>query len=112
MVIKSTSHPPARYARLELCGLTYVSISETEIVRRIRAGWNCFNRHDKFLTSRTVEMKYERALFNMCTLPAMFYGVETWMLSKAAERKLACAQRRMERFMVGVRLLNKKTNAW
>ncbi|EYC43695.1 hypothetical protein Y032_0483g2288 [Ancylostoma ceylanicum] len=83
-----------------------------EIVRRIRAGWNCFHRFDKFLTSRTVEMKYKRASFNMCILPAMLYGAETWVLSKSAERKLACAQRRMERLMVGVRLLDKETNAW
>ncbi|EYB83299.1 hypothetical protein Y032_0338g2934 [Ancylostoma ceylanicum] len=83
-----------------------------EMVRRIRAGWNCFHRFDKFLTSRTVEMKYKRALFNMCILPAMLYGAETWVLSRSAERKLACAQRRMERFMVGVRLLDKKTNEW
>ncbi|EYC04314.1 hypothetical protein Y032_0088g2137 [Ancylostoma ceylanicum] len=83
-----------------------------EIARRIRAGWSCFHRYEKFMSSRTVEMKYKRALFNMCILPAMLYGAETWVLTKTTERKLACAQRRMERFMVGVRLLDKKTNAW
>ncbi|EYC12773.1 hypothetical protein Y032_0046g1416 [Ancylostoma ceylanicum] len=57
-------------------------------------------------------MKYNRALFNVCILPAMLYGAETWVLSNSAERKFACAQRRMERFMAGVRLLDKKTNAW
>ncbi|EYC32906.1 hypothetical protein Y032_0002g503 [Ancylostoma ceylanicum] len=83
-----------------------------KIERRIRAGWSCFHRHEKFLSSRTVEMKYKRALFYTCILPAMLYGAETWVLTKTAERKLACAQRRMERFMVGVRLRDKKTNAW
>ncbi|EYB97056.1 hypothetical protein Y032_0143g2362 [Ancylostoma ceylanicum] len=57
-------------------------------------------------------MKWKRELFNMCILPAMLYGAETWVLTKAAERKLASAQRAMERRMIGIRLLDKKTNAW
>ncbi|EYB93296.1 hypothetical protein Y032_0184g996 [Ancylostoma ceylanicum] len=45
-------------------------------------------------------------------ITAMLYGAETWVLTKAAEHKLAAAQRRMERRMVGIRLSDKKTNAW
>ncbi|EYC11015.1 hypothetical protein Y032_0053g2428 [Ancylostoma ceylanicum] len=83
-----------------------------EIQRRIQAGWNCFRRYEEFLSSKTVEMKWKRKLFNQCVLPAMLYGAETWVLTKAAEHKLAAAQRRMERRMVGIRLSDKKTNAW
>ncbi|EYC30539.1 hypothetical protein Y032_0005g2704 [Ancylostoma ceylanicum] len=57
-------------------------------------------------------MKWKRKLFNQCVSPAMLYGAETWVLTKAAEHKLASAQRRMERRMIGVRLLDKKSNAW
>ncbi|EYC25145.1 hypothetical protein Y032_0012g1725 [Ancylostoma ceylanicum] len=83
-----------------------------EIERRIRAGWSCLRRYKEFFLSRTVEMKWKRELFNMCILPAMLYGAETWVLTKAAERKLASAQRAMERRMIGIRLLDKRTNAW
>ncbi|EYC18710.1 hypothetical protein Y032_0026g1321 [Ancylostoma ceylanicum] len=40
----------------------------------------------------------------------MLYGAETWVLTKGAELKLASAQRRMERSMIVVRLLDEKSN--
>ncbi|EYC25050.1 hypothetical protein Y032_0012g1670 [Ancylostoma ceylanicum] len=83
-----------------------------EVMRRIHAGWNSFRRYENFLSSRTVEMKWKRALFNLCVLPSMLYGAETWVLTKSARHKLAAAQRRMERCMVGIRLLDRRTNAW
>ncbi|EYC06263.1 hypothetical protein Y032_0077g1111 [Ancylostoma ceylanicum] len=64
------------------------------------------------LSSRTVEMKWKRILFHMCVLPSMIYGAETWVLTKSARYKLATAQRRMERCMVGTCLLDRRTNAW
>uniref|UniRef100_A0A1I8A087 Lipase n=1 Tax=Steinernema glaseri TaxID=37863 RepID=A0A1I8A087_9BILA len=72
-----------------------------EVSRRIRSGWNVFRQHKNFFTSRTVDMRWKRRLFNMCVLPAMLYGAETWALTEAAQEKLAVAQRKMERRMVG-----------
>ncbi|KAK0418858.1 hypothetical protein QR680_013810 [Steinernema hermaphroditum] len=57
-------------------------------------------------------MKWKRRLFNQCILPALLYASETWALTKTAKKKLATAQRRMERRMIGVRLLDKKSNEW
>ncbi|EYC15766.1 hypothetical protein Y032_0036g3346 [Ancylostoma ceylanicum] len=70
-----------------------------EIEWRIRPGWRCSRRYKKFFSFRTVMMKWKRELFNMCILPAMLYGAETWMLTKAAERNLVSAQKAMERRM-------------
>ncbi|EYB83874.1 hypothetical protein Y032_0327g2591 [Ancylostoma ceylanicum] len=39
-------------------------------------------------------------------------GAETWVLTKATEPELASTQRRIDRRLVVVRLLGKKTNAW
>uniref|UniRef100_A0A1I7YUQ7 Endonuclease-reverse transcriptase n=1 Tax=Steinernema glaseri TaxID=37863 RepID=A0A1I7YUQ7_9BILA len=48
----------------------------------------------------------------MCVLPAMLYGCETWALTKSAKKKLAAAQRKMERQMAGVTILDRRTNEW
>ncbi|TKR59886.1 hypothetical protein L596_029494 [Steinernema carpocapsae] len=68
-----------------------------EIGRRISSGWNAFRKYGPFLTSRSVQMRWKRRLFNQCILPALLYGCESWALTQAARKKLAVAQRRMER---------------
>ncbi|TKR57766.1 hypothetical protein L596_030422 [Steinernema carpocapsae] len=72
-----------------------------EIGRRISSGWNAFRKYGPFLTSRSVQMRWKRRLFNQCILPALLYGCESWALTQAARKKLAVAQRRMERRMAG-----------
>ena len=57
-------------------------------------------------------MKLKRHLFNSCIVPAILYGSETWALTKAAEKRLATAERRMERYAIGIRLIDRKTNEW
>ena len=39
---------------------------------------------------------------DMVTLPAMTYGAETWALTKHQEKKLAMAQRSMERLSLNI----------
>ena len=75
-----------------------------EVGRRLAAGWAAFRKNKAFFTAPRVPMRLKRRLFNQCVLPAMIYGCECWALTKAAEDRLAKAQRRMERQMVGVRL--------
>uniref|UniRef100_A0A914UYA0 Endonuclease-reverse transcriptase n=1 Tax=Plectus sambesii TaxID=2011161 RepID=A0A914UYA0_9BILA len=57
-------------------------------------------------------MKLKRRLFNMVIIPTMLYGAETWALTKQAETRLATTQRRMECRMIGVRLLDHRSNEW
>ena len=42
----------------------------------------------------------------------MTYASETWTLTKALERRLAAAQRNMERAMIGVSWQDHRTNEW
>ncbi|TKR58647.1 hypothetical protein L596_030063 [Steinernema carpocapsae] len=83
-----------------------------EIGRRISSGWNAFRKYGPFLTCRSVQMRWKRRLFNQCILPALLYGCESWALTQAARKKLAVAQRRMERRMAGVRLIDHRSNDW
>ena len=83
-----------------------------EIKRRIKAGWGAFANFRSFLTSRSVQMKSKRKIMNSCILPAMTYGAETWALRKSHRQMLIVAQRKMERAMVGVSLLDRRTNEW
>ena len=57
-------------------------------------------------------MKHKRRLFDMCVLPAMLYGCETWAATKKQLEILAVAQRRMERRMAGTSLRDRRTNKW
>uniref|UniRef100_A0A914UTX3 Endonuclease-reverse transcriptase n=1 Tax=Plectus sambesii TaxID=2011161 RepID=A0A914UTX3_9BILA len=81
-----------------------------EIRRRIQAGWNAFRKYRHYLTSQKIAMKHKRRLFNMCIVPSILNGAETWALTKAAEARLATTQRQMERRMIGARLIDRISN--
>ncbi|TKR87789.1 hypothetical protein L596_012136 [Steinernema carpocapsae] len=85
---------------------------ERPIGRRISSEWYAFKKYGPFLTSASVQMKWKRRIFNQCILPAMLYGCEAWATTEEARKKLAVAQRRMERRMARVRLINRRSNAW
>ena len=82
-----------------------------EINRRIQAGWKSFN-DNKALPKSNIPLSLKRKLYNQCILPAMTYASETWTMTKAMERRLAAAQRKMERSMIGITWEDHKTNEW
>ena len=55
-------------------------------------------------------MKGKRKLFDSCVLPALLYGAETWVFTDTQLKRLAVAQRRMERRMINVTLLDRVSN--
>ena len=57
-------------------------------------------------------MQLKRRLLHSTVLPAFLYGSETWITTNTDLQRLAVAQHRMERVMVGVTLADLKTNAW
>ena len=83
---------------------------QKEIRRRIRAGWAVFQQYKSFLTRKNVDRQLKKRLFDMCILPAMLYGSETWTTIKDTRYELAVAQRRMERMMVGVTWQDRVSN--
>ena len=83
----------------------------SEVNRRIHAGWRAFNENTDILKSN-VPMSLKRKLYHQCVMPAMTYASETWTMTKAMEQKLQAAQHSMERSMLGITWVDKKTNEW
>ncbi|PZR02946.1 MAG: hypothetical protein DI539_27135, partial [Flavobacterium psychrophilum] len=83
-----------------------------EIGKRIACAWASFNKAKSLLTNRLVSMDTKRRYVQMCVVPALLYGCETWALTKANENRLARCQRAMERRILNIRLINKHPNKW
>ena len=83
-----------------------------EIKRRITLGWAAFSKVYDLMRSKKTSIEIKRRIFNEYILPVMTYGSETWSLNEIATNKLAVAQRKMERIMLGITLKDKKRNTW
>ena len=81
-----------------------------EIKRRITLGWAAFGKVYNIMKSRRATMKFKRKIFNEYILSVMTYGSETWALTSTMKNMLRVTQRKMERIMLGITLLDKKTN--
>ena len=56
---------------------------DTEMQRRIMAGWAAYAKHrDIFKSNLAICLK--RHVYNSCVLPAMTFGAETWIFTKQA----------------------------
>uniref|UniRef100_A0A7E5A100 Reverse transcriptase domain-containing protein n=2 Tax=Panagrellus redivivus TaxID=6233 RepID=A0A7E5A100_PANRE len=78
-----------------------------EITRRIKAMRANYVQYRSFLSAPKTEMYLKRKLVNMVLLPTALYGCETWALTKTAEMQLRRGQRRLERWLLRVRLIQK-----
>ena len=83
-----------------------------EIKRRICLGWTAFGKVDNIMRSRKISMKIKRKMFNEYILPVMTYGCKTWALNNGMIDKLAVAQRKIKRIMLGITLRNQKCSNW
>ena len=83
-----------------------------EIKRRIGLGWAAFGKVENIMKSRKASMEIKSKIFNEYILPVMAYGCETWALNKTMMDKLAVAQRKMERIMLGITLQDQRRNDW
>lgn len=83
-----------------------------EIQRRIRLAWAGFGKLSFVLKNPKLPQYQKSRVFNQCILPVLTYGCQTWTLTKVNVDKLAKTQRSMERNMLGIRLIDRKTNIW
>jgi len=83
-----------------------------ELRRRIGAAWGALNQHRDFYSSRRTPQHLKCRLFNTVVLPTLLYAAETWTHTESEWKELAVAQRRMERVLVGVRLIHRRSNDW
>jgi len=80
-----------------------------EISKRIQLSWAAFTKFRTIFTSK-LPLCLKKKLFNQCILPVMTYGCQTWVLRKAQFHRLQVTQRKMERIMLGITLLDKVRN--
>jgi hypothetical protein len=83
-----------------------------EVGRRIRAANFSFNRYRSLFTNRLVPMPIKKRLFEGAVLPALAYASETWSLTRRLENKLTVAQRKWERAMLSISLLDQRSSDW
>jgi len=81
-----------------------------EIEARIRSAWSAFIANQDLLCSRSVPFRLKKKVFDSCVSPALLYSAETWTLRGSDRERMAVTQRRMERKMIGITLLDKWTN--
>lgn len=81
-----------------------------EINKRIANGWKRYWSLKEIVKSKDQNMSTKRKVFNMCILPCISYGCETWSLTKQHRDKLEKCQRAMERSMIGVRRQDRLRN--
>ena len=84
---------------------------DSEIRRRIKAGWQAFGRYSTIMKGN-LPICLKRKVYNQCILPAISYGAESWTLTAKMERKLAAAQHNMERSILNITYKDRKTNKW
>ncbi|CAF4921267.1 unnamed protein product [Pieris macdunnoughi] len=81
---------------------------DLEIERRVSSAWKRFWSLKEILKSKDFPIVAKKKVFNLCILPCVTYGCETWALSQKHLLKLRTCQRGMERSMVGVTLRHRK----
>ena len=81
-----------------------------EIAQRITSGWRRFGEYSHFLKDRMIINCPMRTIMDTVVLPAVTYGAETWALTKHQEKKLAVAQRSMERLLLNITKRDKIRN--
>ena len=59
---------------------------DKEIHRRISAGWIAFAKHPENFKGN-IGTCLKRQVYNLCVLPAMTYGAETWALTTQAKKQ-------------------------
>ena len=84
---------------------------EQEIYKRIKTGWRTKGKHISIFRSK-MPMCLKRKVFDLCVLPAMTYGCETWTLNNRLHQKLQTSQRSMERYMLGITRRDRKRSEW
>ena len=82
--------------------VTFGNDISKEITHRITSGWRRFGEYRHFLKDKMIPICLKSTIMDTVILPAMTYAAETWALTKHQEKKLAVAQRSMERLLLNI----------
>ena len=62
--------------------------SDKEVKRRIGMAKTAFNKVEKMVTNRKMNMKTRKRIINCYVTPVLMYGMETWVIGRAMKKKL------------------------
>ncbi|XP_062532938.1 uncharacterized protein LOC134201709 [Bombyx mori] len=80
---------------------------QKEIERRIANTWKKFWSLSEVMKNKEMPMAEKRKVFNVCILPCLTYGCQTWALTEKQQNKLNICQNGIERSVLGVRRRDK-----
>lgn len=90
--------------------LSFQNNQSEEIERRIANTWKRYWQLKHIFKNKRISIKLKCRVFDACLLPILTYGAQTWALTKKDILKLKTTQRKMERSMLHLRLIEKTTN--
>ena len=76
----------------------------------IQSGWKNWKRVSGILCDRRISLRVKGKVYKTVVRPAMMFGVETWAVKKAQEKKLDVAEIRMLIWISGVTKLDRIKN--
>lgn len=82
-----------------------------EIQRRVNNSWSRYWALKEIMKNKSIPVSEKRRVWDMCILPVLTYGCQTWAYTAATTQKLKVCQHSMERSMLGIRLSDKQTLA-
>lgn len=80
---------------------------DKEIQRRLSNSWSRYWSLKEIMKNQSVPMQAKCKVFNMCILPVLTYGCQTWGLTKSHTQRLKVCQQAMERSMLNIKLMDK-----
>lgn len=89
--------------------VSFQARQEKEIARRIENAWRSYWSM-KDLMKGNLPLTLKRKLMDICILPILTYGSQTWSLTNQQKSALGVCQRAMERSILGVKLTDRVRN--
>lgn len=91
--------------------VSFMKSGEREIIRRISLAWNKFWSLSFILLDKKLKINIKREIMDMCILPVLIYGAQTWSLTEKQKNMLRINQRKMERKILCISLKDKIRNS-
>ena len=77
---------------------------ERSVRARVAAAWCKWREITGLLCNKRIPLKSRSSIYDACVRSVMLYGSETWPLTQRLEKVIVSCDRRMLRYMAGVRL--------
>ena len=77
---------------------------ERSVRARVATAWNKWREIVGLLCNKRIPLKSRSNIYDACVRSVMLYGAETWPLTQRLEKVIVSCDRRMLRYMAGVRL--------